>query len=153
MFRSMPPSKRSLLKISVGPDTPFRPLFARFHAGRQEFRSRYTYTPQAGRVNATGEFALLQNYADGPVRDVFRCSGMGGVRCRKDSPCGTRARGSMLHPASGVKPADQDMEADRYAQPQNALKRHAEAVFFISENCRTPHRFRAPPSGAASPHT
>ena len=36
MFRSMPPSKRSLLKISVGPDTPFRPLFARFQACRQD---------------------------------------------------------------------------------------------------------------------
>ena len=40
--------------------------------------------------------ALLQNSVDGSVRDVFLCSGMGGnVRCRKGSPCSTRAKGSM----------------------------------------------------------
>ena len=40
--------------------------------------------------------ALLWNYVDGSVRDVFLCSGMGGnVRCRKGSPCSTRAKGSM----------------------------------------------------------
>ena len=41
-------------------------------------------------------YVLLQNYVDGSVRDVFLCSGMGGnVRCRKGSPCSTRAKGSM----------------------------------------------------------
>ena len=40
--------------------------------------------------------ALLQSYVDGSVRDVLLCSGMGGnERCRKDSPCSTRAEGSM----------------------------------------------------------
>ena len=41
-------------------------------------------------------FALLYNYVDSSVRDVFLYSGMGdNIRCRKDSPCSTWAKGSM----------------------------------------------------------
>ena len=65
-----------------------------FFSLRQE--SSHQKFPCGLRPPPSGGNALLQNYADGSVRDVFLCSGMGGnVRCRKGSPCSTRAKGSM----------------------------------------------------------
>ena len=61
-----------------------------------QLRSFHQKFPCGLRPPPSGGNALLQNYADGSVRDVFLCSGMGGnVRCRKGSPCSTRAKGSM----------------------------------------------------------
>ena len=76
-----------------------------FFSLRQE--SSHQKFPCGLRPPPSGGNALLQNYADGSVRDVFLCSGMGGnVRCRKGSMYPRPARLSLraAKPPEGSAP-------------------------------------------------
>ena len=76
-----------------------------FFSLRQE--SSHQKFPCGLRPPPSGGNALLQNYADGSVRDVFLCSGMGGnVRCRKGNmyPRPARLRLRAAKPPEGSAP-------------------------------------------------
>ena len=102
--------------------------------------------------------ALLQSYVDGSVRDVLLCSGLcGNMRCRKGSPCSTRAKGIMrprlasLHLVRLCLPRfrsarhcfrDLPMTLDRFC-------RYSLPLAFCAENAAL--AFRTPPLHAALP--
>ena len=76
-----------------------------FFSLRQE--SSHQKFPCGLRPPPSGGNALLQNHADGSVRDVFLCSGMGGnARCRKGSmyPRPARLRLRAAKPSEGSVP-------------------------------------------------
>ena len=77
-----------------------------FFSLRQE--SSHQKFPCGLRPPPSGGNALLQNYADGSVRDVFLCSGMGGNEpCRKGSmyprPARLRLRAAKPHEGSAPR--------------------------------------------------